>query len=114
MAFEQAIPPSERVQESAFEMRQWMTKMYRFFRLTKSATIAPGSIATLATYTTTVTITGARAGMAVQVGAPAALQSGLIPFAIVTAADTVTLSIYNSTAGALTPTSASWFFRVMP
>lgn len=96
------------------EMRFWMTRVFDLFRLTKAATIAPGSIATLDTYTTTITVTGARTGMTVLVGPPAALQTGLIPWGVVTAADTVTVSIYNSTAGALTPASATWNIRVIP
>lgn len=114
MALTKAIRPSERVQDSPMEMRFWMTRIFDLFRLTKAVTVAPGSIASLATYTTTITVTGARAGMTVLVGPPAALQAGLIPFGVVTAVDTVTLSIYNSTAGALTPASATWNLRVFP
>ena len=114
MALVQAFEPTPTTTASPFEMRLWMTRVFNLFRLVKAATVAPGSIASLATYRTTVTVTGARAGMTVLVGPPAALQAGLVPFGVVTAADTVTLSIYNSTAGALTPASASWNVRVIP
>lgn len=87
--------------------------VHRMLSVAKSATVNPGSIASLATYTTTITVTGAMAGQTVLVGAPAALQAGLVYFGTVTAADTVRLSIYNSTAGALTPASATWNVRVM-
>ena len=87
--------------------------VHRILHFTKSATVTPGSIASLATYTTTITVTGTVAGQTVLIGPPAALQAGLVPFGVVTAANTVTLSIYNSTAGALTPASATWNVRVM-
>ena len=87
--------------------------LHRMFSKAASATVAPGSIASLATYTTTITVAGAKATDTVLVGPPAALQAGLVPFGVVTAANTVTLSIYNSTGGALTPASATWTVRVM-
>ena len=87
--------------------------IHRILGMTQSATIDAGSIASHATYTTTITVTGAQVGNTVHTARPLSLQVGLFMFAHVSALNTVTLAIYNSTAGALTPPSATWNIRVM-
>lgn len=65
--------------------------------------IAAGAVATLA-----VAVDGAREGDAVLLGPPSDLEAGLIPVGLVTAADTVTLRVYNASAAALNPAPNAW------
>ena len=77
---------------------------------TNSAIFNFGDILTLATATTTVTVTGARDGDAVHVssGTP---TTGIIIDGYVSASDTVTIRAQNFTAGTINPASST--FRVI-
>lgn len=68
------------------------------------------SISTLTQQTKTVSVLGAQVGDAVILGPPNNLGStGLfVVHKYVSAADTVTIVIHNSTGGSLTPTAGSW------
>jgi len=77
-----------------------------------SATLDFPSIAAGGNAELTVTATGAASGDLVDLGPPAALEAGLIATARVSAANTVTIRLYNSTAGAVDPVSATWKVRV--
>jgi hypothetical protein len=77
-----------------------------------SATLDFPSIAAGATAELTITATGATAGDVVQMGPPAGLEAGLIANARVSATNTVTIRLLNSTAGAIDPASATWKVRV--
>lgn len=72
-----------------------------------TATWSPGSIAAGASATTTVTVPGVALGDLAMASYSAALQAGLTITAHVSAANTVTVVIHNTTAGPLTPTAAS-------
>lgn len=93
-----AIPATSRLRENG--------------ALTRSATLNFASIAAGATAELTVTLTGAAAGDVVALGPPAALEAGLAATGIVTAADTVTVRLLNTTGGAVDPASATWKVRV--
>jgi len=80
--------------------------------LQASATLDFPSIAAGAEAELTVAVTGAAAGAAVFVGAPAAIEAGLSWGAYVSAADTVTIRVRNDTAAAIDPASATWTVRV--
>lgn len=72
------------------------------------------SIDTLAVVEATVTVTGAAAGDAVLANPPATLTAGLmVAGAYVSAADTVKLRVYNSTAGAVDEAAADWVFTLI-
>lgn len=73
-----------------------------------SAVINFGSISAGAVATATITVTGAVAGDCVKVGVPAAFNAGLMWSEHVTAADTVTLRVYNTTGGAIDPASGTF------
>lgn len=75
--------------------------------LTATNALTWGSIAAGASADQTITVTGAVANDRVVLGLPDGLVSGLIPFAWVSAADTVKIRIHNITAGALTPHSGA-------
>lgn len=69
--------------------------------------------AAIGTQTTTITVKGAKTSDVVTAQPLGDLQAGLIPvYARCSAADTITLGLYNATAGALTPTAVTWAIRV--
>jgi len=76
------------------------------------ATLNFPSIASNSTAELTMTVTGATAPAAVYLGAPAAIEAGLIWCGYVSAADTVTIRVHNMTGGAINPVSADWHARV--
>ena len=76
--------------------------------LTATATLDYGSIAAGAVAELTITVTGAVANDSVLVGPPTTLNTGLIVSGFVSAADTVTVRVFNGTAGAIDPASSTW------
>jgi len=64
-----------------------------------------GSINTLSTATTTVEMLTVRAGQRVTVVTPSGLENGLVASGYVSADDTVTVKLFNSTAGSVDPAS---------
>jgi hypothetical protein len=73
----------------------------------------PPNVNAAATTTTTITVTGAVVGMYVQVAPPYDLQ-GIVATAYVSAADTVTVVLFNPTAGAINLASGTWRVRATP
>jgi hypothetical protein len=76
--------------------------------LSATATLDFGSIGSNGTETLTITVTGAVAGDSVFLGCPAGLDAGLIFCASVTAADTVTVRMHNSSGGSTDPASGTF------
>lgn len=70
--------------------------------------IAAGTVAEL-----TVTVTGAVAGDSVTIGPPVTLNAGLMASGFVSAANTVTVRVFNGTAAAVDPVSAGWKVNVI-
>ncbi len=83
------------------------------YPLSGSATLDFPSIAGGGTAELTITVTGAAAGDAVVLGPPAALEAGLAATGRVSAADTVTVRMHNTTGGAVNPGSATWKARIV-
>ena len=77
-----------------------------------SATYDAPSIAAGATTTTTITVTGAALGDFAVASAPVDL-AGLVVTAYVSAANTVTVVLYNPTAGAIDLASGTWKAKVI-
>jgi len=75
-------------------------------------TIDPESIGANGTATTTVTITGAAMGDIVIV-APGVDLQGMVHSAYVSDADTVTIVLFNPTAGAIDLASSEWKVKVL-
>jgi len=73
-----------------------------------TVTVNPASISSAAIGETSVTITGALAGDTVIMNAPAAIETGCVWSAYVSAADTVKLRIANLSGGSLDCASATW------
>lgn len=82
--------------------------------LTATSVQDVGSVGAGAVATFDVTVTGAVAGQCVVVAPPAALNAGLICFAFVSAADTVTVRVFNGTAAPIDPASGTYRVRVLP
>lgn len=78
-----------------------------------SATLDFPSIAAGATAELTITCTGAAAGEAVSIGPPSNLNAGLQVTGYVSATNTVTVRVYNSTGSAVDPASATWKAMVL-
>ena len=81
--------------------------------LSATATLDFPSIASNDTHTLTITVTGAVAGDSVFLGVPAALDAGLIFCASVTATNTVTVRMHNSSGGSTDPASGTFRATVM-
>jgi len=77
-----------------------------------TATLDFGSITTLATAELTITVTGAAVGDPVSAGPPSTLNAGLMVTAYVSATNTVTIRLYNSTGSSIDPASSSWSVTV--
>lgn len=80
-----------------------------------SVTYNPANLADAARTSTTITVTGASLGDYVEVFPPAGYAAGpqgILCYANVTAADTVTLYLQNNTGGAIDLASDSWMVRV--
>jgi hypothetical protein len=105
--------PPANPSESPRDMLYFMNQLWNYFNLVSAQTVAPGTIDALTTYTTALDVPGAREGQTILIGAPAALQAGMLYWGTVTSSNVVTLSIYNSTTGALEPASATWNIRVI-
>lgn len=83
--------------------------------LTATAVITWGGITTLAGSTQTIAVAGAAVGDRVVIGYPAAgVNDGLIARAWVSATDVVSIRLFNTTAGTITPTAGTtWKVTVL-
>ena len=109
--------PTKNSQEAAEDQRQlahWREQLYRMFQFVGTVTGTPGLIAVASSGTLTVSVLGCFADKAqtVEVGAPSTVDAGLIWVGYVSANDTVTIRIWNTTALDITPASATWAVRV--
>jgi len=89
---------------------------YQCLRLVGSTTVDVASIAAGAIATFTITVKGAKADEehAVALAPPSAIEAGLVWSGFVSADDTVTVRLHNTTGGAVNPASATWGARVFP
>ena len=76
--------------------------------ITDTATLDFPSISSNNNEELTMTVTGAAIGDIVMLGAPSAIESDLTWCGYVSAADTVTVRLHNSSGGAVDPASATW------
>ena len=107
-------PPVEWAKADYREQRQFLEDVHRCLRLVGSTTVNVGNI-TAGTYEAfTITVEGARAGMTVELGPPAAIEAGLTWSGFVSANDTVTVRLKAWSTGDVNPASALWYCRVSP
>jgi hypothetical protein len=76
--------------------------------ITDTATLDFPSISSNNNEELTMTVTGAAIGDIVMLGAPSAIESDLTWCGYVSAADTVTVRLHNSSGGSVDPASATW------
>lgn len=76
--------------------------------ITDTATLNFPSISSNHSEELTMTVTGAATGDIVMLGAPSAIESNLTWCGYVSAADTVTVRLHNSSSGGVDPASATW------
>lgn len=76
--------------------------------ISATAALNFGNILAAASADLTITVTGAAVGDAVHLGPPAALEATVTALGIVTAADTVTVRLFNIGGIAVDPASATW------
>jgi hypothetical protein len=81
--------------------------------LRASASLNFPSMATLTSAELTITVTGAAVGDAVALAPPASVEAGLVWCGRVSAANTVTVRMYNSTASTVDPVAATWGVTVL-
>ena len=70
-------------------------------------TISSGTISTQ-----TLTVSGVSVGDRVTMGWPSSLPDGLIPFAYVSATDTITVKLYKATSGSASVTGLTFYYQV--
>jgi hypothetical protein len=90
--------------------------VYDFMRMAKDTVVDIGSVAPGAIASFNVTIRGAvpDAGQCVMVGPPSTFSGLIVQSALVTADDTVTITVRNPTGGGIDPPAGLWGVRVMP
>ena len=113
---ERLTPNSGEAQEDQRQLGLWREKLYQILSLGGSTTYAAGAIGATSFVTFTITVTGCYADkeQSVMVGPPAEINAGLLWNAVITANNVVTIRVYNTTAGPITPASSVWAVRVMP
>jgi hypothetical protein len=101
--------PADRAHERFFE------DLYQLLAHFGTRTLDVGSISAGAVGTFTITVPGAKANAGqVIVGAPSGLDAGLIWCGLVTADNTVTVRVLNSTGSPIDPGEATWSARWIP
>ncbi len=78
-----------------------------------TATLDFPSIGANDTASLTMTVTGAAVGDSVHLGAPSTIETGLVWSGYVSATNTVTVRVHNTSGGAVDPASATWRATVM-
>lgn len=101
-----------------FEAESWQgffRDVYAFLSMDTTATLNFPSIAAATVAVLTVTIRGATPGpnSLVLLGPPSTIEAGLIWSGFVSANDTVSIRLFNGTAGAIDPAAASWRVAVL-
>lgn len=98
----------------ASHLADWSEQVERQLTLVGTRTLDVGNIAAGTVTTFTITVTGCRVnhGQTVALAAPSGLNASLLWCGQVTADDTVTVRLYNPTAGGIDPASATWDARV--
>lgn len=107
-------PPVDWAKADYREIRQFTEDIHRCLRLVGSTTVNVGNITAGSYESFTITVEGAKAGMTVELGPPAAIEAGLTWSGFISADDTVTVRLSASAAGDVNPGNATWYARVTP
>ena len=108
-------PPGPADEKNPRAQEYFNHELYQALRLVGTATVDVGSISAGAIATFTITVTGALADkqQTVHLGPPSAIEAGLVWAGFVSAADTVTVRVHNTTGSPIDPAEAVWGARVM-
>lgn len=99
------------------ETWRWLRELWQRGKTFGSFTWNPPNVPANSTVTTTLTTTdaavieGLRAGQAVYVNAPSAIDAGLVWVAWCPADDQLSIRLANVTGGAINPASGTWTFE---
>lgn len=78
-----------------------------------SQSLTFGTISSGSMSTQTMTVRGAAVGDTLMMGWPATMPDGCIPYAFVSATDTVTVRIYKATSGSASITGLTFYYQVL-
>lgn len=109
-------PPSVSENKDPRAREYFENAVHTMLKLIGTRTIDVPSIASGGRQSFTITVKGAKPdqNQTVQVALPSTFNTALVPWGFVSAADTVTVTLYNPTVGAIDPPNAVYAARVMP
>lgn len=116
MGFIHRKPPSASEVQDFRAKERFDDDTHRLLSLVGSVTVDMGSISAGAIATFTITVNGALVDTqhAVCLAPPSAIEAGLVWCGFVSADDTVTVRVHNTTGGNINPASGVWGCRVLP
>lgn len=116
MALIHRKPPSVSEKDDFRAREHFDEQTYQCLRLVGTVTVDVGSIAAGAVATFTITVAGAKTGQGhtVALAPPSGIEAGLVWCGLVSAEDTVTVRVHNTTGAPIDPASAEWGCRVFP
>ncbi len=97
--------------DGAPHLRTWAYARAEVDRAIVKATVAPGTITSTTTFSTTVTMLGAMVADTIVAVPAGGIEDGLFFYAYVSSANTVTLKVRNNTSGNISAASRTWRFR---
>jgi hypothetical protein len=106
---------AEAVEDYSFEYDRTNSKLIAYDKgRTGTVTVNPASLATVTAANETVTVAGLATTDQVAVQPPIAIDAGIhVLTADVSAADTLRIRLYNSTAGTIDVASGTWGYKVL-
>ena len=109
-------PPAVSENQDFRALEYFHQDLFSMLHLVGSVTVTVGSISSGAIGTVSIPVPGARAdqGHTVQVGLPSNVNTGLVPWAYVSASDIVVLVLYNRTGSPIVVPQSTYSVRVMP
>lgn len=115
MALKIRKPPSPSDLKNPRAAVYFFQDLYDALRSAGSKVVDVGSIASGDKASFTITVDGAipDKGQTVELGLPSAINTSLVPWAYVSAINTVTVVLYNPTGGAIDPASGTYAARVI-
>ena len=116
MAIPLQRPPGPSDSKNPRAGEYFLAKVHDMLKLVGTRTLDVPSISAGGVQTFTITVDGCRAdrNQTVEIGLPSTFNTNLVPWAYVSADNTVTVVIRNPTGGPIDPGSATYGVRVTP
>lgn len=110
------LPPGMADRRNERGLEYFLSSIYAVLSPVGTATVNLPSIPAGGMVTFTIPVLGAKVGQqhSVSLAPPETIPSGLLWCGYVSAADTVTVRVYNATAAAIDPPPATWGASVRP